>query len=169
MAFIRIKKIKNYEYAYLVENTWKKKTSRQKVKEYLGRVVKLDEADIPYKENIGRMEFVEAVESIIEWQFTRLGFEETEKGMEHEDYFYDQKKHTIVSKRLKKPVVIKSHDGYLSKHAIKKLLNFKPEGTEEEIAYDLARSFVECGIFVDKELFIELFQKVYDVKKAMHR
>ena len=32
MAFFRIKKIKGNEYVYLVENEWKKKSSRQKSK-----------------------------------------------------------------------------------------------------------------------------------------
>lgn len=169
MVFIRIKKIKQYEYAYLVENSWKKKTSRQKVKDYLGRVVMLEETDIPYEGSIEQQSFKDAVESIINWQFKRLGFEEKNGKLEHEDHTYNPKNHTLIAKRLKKPVVIKSHDGYLSTYTIKKLLSFEPIGTEEEIAYDLARSFVSCGIFVDKGLFIELFEKVYDVKKAMHR
>ena len=41
--FIRIKKIKGKEYAYLVKNTWKKrkKSSRQTSSSYLGKVIKL--------------------------------------------------------------------------------------------------------------------------------
>jgi hypothetical protein len=39
--FFRIKKIKGKEYAYLVENEWKKNSSRQKVKQYIGRVYRL--------------------------------------------------------------------------------------------------------------------------------
>ena len=49
MSFIRKKKIKNREYAYIVENRWRKrvgkgskKGARQQVKGYLGRVFKLE-------------------------------------------------------------------------------------------------------------------------------
>ena len=44
MSFIRIKKINNKNYAYLVENTWKKrkKASRQKSLKYLGRVFEIE-------------------------------------------------------------------------------------------------------------------------------
>ena len=42
MAFFRIKKIKGKEYTYLVENEWKRKGSRQKVKGYLGRIYRFD-------------------------------------------------------------------------------------------------------------------------------
>ena len=44
MAFIRTKKIKGYEYAYIVENTWKKRGCKvkQKTKKYLGRVYRHD-------------------------------------------------------------------------------------------------------------------------------
>ena len=44
MAFFRIKKIKGNEYAYRVENEWKKGTSVQKVKGYLGRVFRFEKS-----------------------------------------------------------------------------------------------------------------------------
>lgn len=49
MAYIRTKKIKGKKYAYLVESRWdsEKKTSKQKVLEYLGSVDKLTIDDIP--------------------------------------------------------------------------------------------------------------------------
>ena len=49
MAYIRTKKIKGKKYAYLVESQWdsEKKTSKQKVLEYLGSLEKLTIDDIP--------------------------------------------------------------------------------------------------------------------------
>ena len=44
MAFLRIKKVKGNEYAYLVENKWKS-GSRQKVKGYIGRVHRFDKKE----------------------------------------------------------------------------------------------------------------------------
>ena len=164
--FIRIKKIKGGEYAYLVENTWKRKTSRQTVKEYLGKVVHLTEHEIPFTESIEALPFREAALRIIHWQLERCGFV---NGENHPDYRYNKEQHQITSKRTGKTVVLKSHDGYLSKPSIEHLISYIPVGTEEEIAYDLARAFVECGIHLEHELFVQLFEKVYDVKKAMHR
>ncbi len=42
--FIRVKKVKQYHYAYLVENKWRKAKSscREKVRQYLGRVHNLE-------------------------------------------------------------------------------------------------------------------------------
>ena len=42
MTFFRIKKIKGNEYVYRVENEWGGKSSRQKVKGYLGRAFRPD-------------------------------------------------------------------------------------------------------------------------------
>ena len=42
MAFIRIKKIKGIEYAYIVENSWQENKVKQKVKKYLGKVYKFE-------------------------------------------------------------------------------------------------------------------------------
>ena len=42
MTFFRIKKIKGKEYIYMVENEWTGKSSRQKVKGYLGKAFRFD-------------------------------------------------------------------------------------------------------------------------------
>ena len=42
MAFVRVKKISGSEYAYLVENTWTERGTRQRVGKYLGRIYKPD-------------------------------------------------------------------------------------------------------------------------------
>ena len=49
MAYIRTKIVKGNKYAYLVESQWdkEKKTSKQKVIEYLGSLEKLTIDDIP--------------------------------------------------------------------------------------------------------------------------
>ena len=62
MAFFRTKKIKGKEYAYIVENEWKRKGSRQKVKGYLGRVYKFN-----VKNDVGFIEFkkIESAENYV--------------------------------------------------------------------------------------------------------
>ncbi len=167
--FIRIKKIKNGEYAYLVENSWKKKTSRQEVKEYLGKIVHLERRERLFTEDLTPMNFGEAAKTLIEFEVQRLGLQKTDDTFEDEEYAYDPVNHEVIVKRTGKRVVIKSHEGYLCKHTIEQLLSFKPEGTEEEIGLDLARALVGCGLVVDKGHFVQLFEKVFDLKKSMHR
>ena len=56
MVYLRLKKSKNAEYAYLVKSVWDKQrgTSRQVIVKYLGRVGHITENDIPpeYKDKI---------------------------------------------------------------------------------------------------------------------
>ena len=56
--FIRLKKLKGKDYAYLVKNTWTKNGPRQKSKKYLGRCIILQkEKDLEQKElEIERLE-----------------------------------------------------------------------------------------------------------------
>ena len=48
MTFVRTKKIKGNEYAYIVENKWKKRGNKvkQKTKKYLGRVYRFDRVNV---------------------------------------------------------------------------------------------------------------------------
>ena len=59
MVYVRIKKVKGKEYGYLVQSKWRKskgqpkKSHKQKVKKYLGRVYRLDkERDIEFSDII---------------------------------------------------------------------------------------------------------------------
>lgn len=47
MVYIRIKRIKNHDYAYLVKNTWINKKPKQSIVKYLGNVSRLRIEDIP--------------------------------------------------------------------------------------------------------------------------
>ncbi|MDR4511189.1 MAG: cobalamin-dependent protein [Nitrososphaeraceae archaeon] len=47
MVYIRIKRIKNHDYAYLVKNTWINKKPKQTIVKYLGNVSRLKIEDIP--------------------------------------------------------------------------------------------------------------------------
>src|SRR3989344_5881813 len=82
MAFFRIKKIKGKEYAYIVENEWKKKGSRQKVMGYLGRVYRfslmndvgfLEHLKIDNIENyVNNNDAFKIMSHLIEWELYRF-------------------------------------------------------------------------------------------------
>ena len=61
-------------------------------------------------------------------------------------------------------VVIKSHEGYLCESTLKRLINFKARGYEDEVGYTLAKKFVEAGIDIPKQIFIWAFERVFKNK-----
>ncbi|MEK6867550.1 MAG: hypothetical protein AABX98_01890 [Nanoarchaeota archaeon] len=64
----------------------------------------------------------------------------------------------------KKEVTLKINDGYMNSFTLKELLNIQiKKKTEEQrqAATSLAKAFVDAGIQVPQDIFIEVFQKVY--------
>ena len=158
--FVRVKKIKGYKYAYLVENSWNKGTSKQKVKGYLGRVYDLP---LEEKEFAGSLDgsFSDVVIELLKWQLECYGF-----GIAKEAAVKDGLKVVFddlrfMQEKSGKSFVLKGKEGYLCPYTLKKLLDFKSEGYEEKVGRDLAHAFVEAGINIPKEVFIKVFEKVY--------
>ena len=80
--FIRIKKIKGLEYAYLVKSVWKDKTARQKVVQYLGKVYMLSKTNDALFEtfckeenkNIENADLKAIIQVLMEWTLSQQGF-----------------------------------------------------------------------------------------------
>ena len=154
MAFIRKKKIKVYEYAYLVENRWKKrpkKGSRQKVKEFLGRVYKPElKNDLGFVKEVDYVKnnsFRQIVKDLVEFELLKHNVK---------DFFVDFDKNFVL--RNNRKVALQINEGFLCNYTLKNLLNFKLGG--EEAGYSLAKAFVEAGIKVPQELFVKIFEKL---------
>lgn len=161
MSFFRVKKIKGKEYAYLVENEWKPRGSRQKVKEYIGRLYRFS-----IKNSIGFEEFIKIksleeyinennlnkiINDLVEWEFFK-------SGIQKDGFFID-----IADKKIQKSgknIAISINGGFLCSLTLGNLLEFKSIN-EENDGYRLARAFVEAGIKVPQEVFIGLFGKIY--------
>jgi len=155
MAFVRVKKLKGKEYAYLVENTWQDKGSRQKVKAYLGKVVK----PLRQKEglvDVAAMQFQEAVIALIKQELLNHGFNE---NLEFEKAKADLLNKSFVSG--KRNIVFALNEGFLCAHTIKEALDFKSEGYEEQAGAKLATVLVEAGLKLPKDVFVALFEKIY--------
>ena len=56
------------------------------------------------------------------------------------------------------------NDGYLCSLTLKNLLEFGPEGDEQQDGYRFARAFVEAGIKVPQGIFVALFGKLYNTQ-----
>ena len=159
--FFRIKKIKGKEYAYFVENKWKHKGSRQKVKGYLGRVYRFD-----LKNNIDFFGYLKIknvydyienneknkiIRDLIEWELFKLCASKDEFLIDLDN---------LKIQRNKRNVVLLINDGLMCELTLKNLLNFRTED-EQTDGYSLARAFVEAGIKVPNEVFVGIFGKLY--------
>lgn len=163
--FFRIKKIKGREYAYIVENKWKRKGSRQKVKGYAGRVYRFD-----LKNNIDFSDYLKIenaknyfedndqykiINDLVEWELFKF-------GISKEEFCIDL--NNVKIQKNKKNVALMINDGFLCSLTLSNLLGFEAEGDEQADGYRFARAFVEAGIKVPQEVFIGLFGKLYKTK-----
>ncbi len=170
MAFLRVKKIKGKEYCYLVENRWKRrKGARQRVKGYLGAVVRLSGKEIDFfkfydisdpDEFFKRKKALDVVKDVVIWELAKAGFKEKGKMLvfDKEGIIFDKGK--LKAFRNGNNVVLKMNEGHLCDFTLKKILSFEKSGDIEEDSVELARVFVDAGLNVPKEAFIAYFEKV---------
>jgi len=178
MAFIRVKEIgkrdgKKYRYAYLVENTWRKrlkggrKGSRQKVGKYLGRVETLPEADIVFTEEFitetKEQKKEEVLDALLIHELTNRGFSLEKKRLVKDGLIFDIRTKKFVSIQGKeKNIVLEMNEGFFCSHTLRQVLNFRGKNDEDErdMGIRLANMFLESGLRVPKEVFVSYFEKV---------
>ena len=187
MSFIRVKEIgkrggKKYRYSYLVENKWRKrlkggkKGSRQKVSKYLGKVLIFDKVKemgffefINVKDNSNYLENskVRIVEDLARYELLLRGFEKNSQIISRDNVRFDSKSRKFVSPTSfpdcseEDRIVIEMNEGFLCKYTLNKLINFKAHGDDErEIGIELAKTFLEAGLNVPKEIFVGYFGKL---------
>ncbi|MBD3354464.1 hypothetical protein GF361_00585 [Candidatus Woesearchaeota archaeon] len=168
MSFIRTKKIKGKEYAYIVENKWKKRGKRvkQKTKKYLGRVYrhsKAEETDFyeffdiqDIKSYIDEKEKEDIIDDLIRWELDNHGFKEKQGKWIKNNCFLDLDKKKVYNEK-ENNIALGFNDGFLTTYALRKLYNFSADSEEE--GYDFAKMFIEAGINVPKEVFVGIFKK----------
>lgn len=188
MTYIRIKKIKGKEYAYLVQSKWKRlkgrkdKTSKQKIKAYLGRVCRLEK-----ERNLDFWETVETdpedylrlaskdkiLDDLIRFELLKHGFmNQSLKGSEDlKDYrkskrkwlkdgiIVDINKKNIINKSNSK-CVLAINEGFLCNYRLKKLYKYEDKGEIKEIGLELARLFIDSGIDIPQDVFIGFYEKL---------
>lgn len=165
MGFVRIKKIKNTEYGYLVENSWTAQGSRQKVTAYLGRIIAPAKgAELPAPDLAG-LSYADAVKAVAKWTLLQHGFQEGSQSMLMSGtVLADLGEGTITNKT--NPAVIKMNEGFLCQHTLQQALEFVPSGTTEEtIGKELASVLLEAGLSVPREVFVQLFDKMHNTYK----
>ena len=172
MSFNRTKKIKGAEYAYIVENKWKKRRKnkvKQKTKKYLGRVYRFDRANLMDFFEFYKIEDIqkyfnektkqEILLDLIKLELYNHGFEEKDGKLGKQGCYFDLNEKRVRSERSKK-IAIAMNEGFLTNYAFKNILKFEAFD-EEEDGYLLAKLFVEAGINIPKDVFVGFFKKVY--------
>lgn len=152
MAFLRVKKIKGKEYAYLVENSWTAKGPRQEVKKYLGRVHRFKGKGsylLDYKDD-SRGFLIE----LINFELNKI-----KAGLKKEKIEFDNKRLGFVRGK-KKSCVLGLNQGFMCDYTLRRILNFKKSGDIEVDSVKLAKFFIEAGFAVPQEYFIEYFERL---------
>ncbi len=160
MSFIRIKKVKDWKYAYLVENTWKSKKTKQKVKQYLGRVHFLENiVGLEFDRNIEKMSFEEAVKELVKFELMKNGFKESGSCLKKGKFVVNFDECTFLNS--KKPAVFESNEGFICSCTFNKIINFKPSKNEDDTALRFAEAVLEAGISIPHNVFVKLFEKLH--------
>ena len=173
--FLRIKKRinpsgKSYEYAYWVVNTYRKrrKTPKQKVKQYLGRVYRFE------KVVNHEIETIETVKTnittnmiiLIKNELKNYGFQEKEGFWQKEQCRINVEQGICIDEEGKN-ICIAINDGLLHTSTITALTAFKPkEALEKAIGKQLGSALISAGTRPKEAVFIGLFQQVM---KQIHR
>ena len=169
MAFIRVKKINGYKYAYLVENVWTNKGPRQKNKKYLGKVYSprreksLNFFDFYKDYDIKVRSKKELIIDYIKLELFNHGFVETKRNVwTKDDYIVNIKTLNFINNK-NKDFAIELNNGALCPYLIKKIIKLKIEPDkekEEQEGYMLAKLLVESGLSIDKDIFVRLYELI---------
>ncbi len=171
--YIRTKKLKKEDYAYLVNSKWNKtkRTSKQQFSGYLGRIYK-PEKQFNIKLNsikridsnesyIANTQLQEILKDVIIIDLLNHNLRQNKYIYEGQDYYVDLVKLKVYNKKFN-PCVIKMNNGFLCDYTLKNLFNTLPSSTNEvEFGKKLARAFIEAGIEINQELFVLIFDKIY--------
>lgn len=159
--FLRIKKIKGNEYAYFSENRWMKRTKqvRQETKKYLGRVFRFEkqkEASFVFDDSLESLSPGELIRKVICHELGNHGFEPEKGKLCKDGCFVDLKANKVLGKNGKS-VALGMNNGFLSDYTLGRLFTYN----KIENSYDLAKLFVEAGLDVPKDAFVEIYKKVF--------
>tara|TARA_Y100000034_G_C6866933_1_gene395254 strand:+ start:672 stop:1121 length:450 start_codon:yes stop_codon:yes gene_type:complete len=148
MTFIRTKIINGKEYAYLVETQKTNKGPRQRVKQYLGSIIKVK----------GNLEQNNSIVGNGRKDFLLKFLEKTINKQELKRLNIIQKKLSFFKKNNKE-VVLKTNEGHLCSFTLNRILNFRKTNNLQNDGYKLAKYFLQAGLNVTKEEFIEFYTK----------
>ncbi len=168
--YIRVKKIKSSNYAYLVKSKRRKSKVKQKSLKYLGRVYKPLQCQLSSSNHlnadiygfISNNSNSQILISLIRFELLSHQFKEIKHNIfSYEEIKADLNKLTFKNKSNNN-VVLEINEGFLCNYTINSMLNYKfPNLDEKGCGISLANSLLNTGIKLNQELFILLFKKYY--------
>ena len=170
MVFIRLKK-RSYKsgenfYAYLVGNKWENNTSKQEIKRYIGRYIKLDSnknSEIKINE-VKTIKKKDILLYLLKKQLLSYDFKEKVKHLfiHKAGFSVNLKNNKVLNKKTNKKICLGLNNGFLCSHTLKKLSEFKTPKDKKKTGIKLIKLFLDLGINTNKELFLEIFNKFID-------
>lgn len=164
MSFVRIKKIKGINYAYLVKNKWTKNGTRQKSVKYLGKIIELKKINKKELKKYAHLTPKQVIHELILMELENHGFKERDNLFKLKKITFDPETHNFSSRN--KNIVLKINNEFMCQHTINSLLNFNFNGDEEQTGLALAKAIVSSGLTIPKDIFIHLFEQVHKGEKA---
>ena len=174
----RKKRNATFTYAYLVSSKYKKskRSPRQKVKAYLGRVFVLEKTStdpqLAIKNiKIEQKEPISPIKKVILKELANYGFSSlTEKILisKKPEIAINIESGEIVQTKNNKKACLKLDLGYLSSHNFKGIWNYRPPIglLPMQMGKHLAKSLLSAGIVLNQETFINLFNDIATINNA---
>ena len=163
--FVRKKKVKGKEYAYLVKNRWTKKGPRQKVIRYIGSVAtpeRLTDHTFDITHDTKEHEFLAGsrvlglYKGLIERELINHGFQKIRGMWVNDCLVVDLRDHSV--KKKTRNAAIELNEGFLCEGTIRQL---RRAFLKEEITgRKLAESILEVGIKITPENFVLLAERL---------
>ncbi|MBW2988034.1 hypothetical protein DRJ48_00810 [Candidatus Woesearchaeota archaeon] len=168
--FVRTKRVKGNEYAYLVKSVWTKQGPRQRVVRYIGRVFKPKKVHNIGVEEYGGMAVKELAKEDIQTLLTLL----VERELSNHG-FQRRGKQWVLDGCVVKPsigaatinghnIAVRMNEGFLCRSTIRALKRVL--GKDKLSGHELASAFLEAGIDIDKQLFVLLYQRLMPHKQS---
>jgi len=140
MAYIRTKKIKGVEYAYIVETKrYRKKKVKQKPKKYLGRVYRFDRKNMMDFYEFHDIEDVNdyisgrtvemILNDLVKVEIYNHGFEEKSGKWYNKGCVVNIKKKEVLNEKGNR-IALALNEGFLTSYALRKILCFKADYEE---------------------------------------
>lgn len=165
MVFVRTKTIKGKPYAYLVENKWTLRGSRQISTKYLGRVISLQKVrDLPFSTyfpeySIQQKNKKELLRDALMVTLLGYGFQLQKRTLRCKNIVLDLETMTLKQKSGK-AIALALGEGILCSETIARISNYAK--SEDDEGYMLAKHCIEAGLNIPKELFVALYEASSD-------
>lgn len=161
MVFIRLKnRVSNgggLDYAYLVENSYRRNGPRQKVKKYLGRIYKFEPIqEISFMFEKGS--YKNMLNSLFDFELRKHGFVLKDNIYVFGDCSVDLN-NLKVCNLIGKKIVLQMNAGFICEYSLNELFNLRYYGGEN-FKKEFAKKLVLSGLDVKPEVFVELYNLI---------